>query len=145
MGYLGISDLRNPGQWYCSEGDKDRKIFFLIEIFLLEVKNVFLGNHAVSYALFALLVIVGFLQICVTVISIFVSCYIAFCATKSYAGNIVYNNASLNNEIWRTEVTTETEFPTSQTVRPPGMCPHISIDWLIIVFNCVFRLSTFIQ
>ena len=41
MGYLGISDLRNPGQWYCSEGDKDRKIFFLIEIFLLEVKNVF--------------------------------------------------------------------------------------------------------
>ena len=41
MGCLGISDLRNPGQWYCSEGDKDRKRFFLIEIFLLEVKNVF--------------------------------------------------------------------------------------------------------
>ena len=77
--------------------------------------------------------------------SIFVSCYIAFCATKFYAGNIVYNNASLNNEIWRTEVITETEFPTSPTVRPPGMCPHISIDWLIIVFNFVFRLSTFIQ
>ena len=41
MGCLGISDLRNPGQWYCSEGDKDRKKFFFKEIFLFEVKNIF--------------------------------------------------------------------------------------------------------
>ena len=47
MGCLGISDLRNPGQWYCSEGDKDRKIFFLIEIFLLEVKNVFENDRII--------------------------------------------------------------------------------------------------
>ena len=41
MGCLGISDLRNPGQWYCSEGDKDRKRFFLIEFFLFEEKILF--------------------------------------------------------------------------------------------------------
>eukprot|EP00093_Oithona_nana_P014903 14903.XXX_1187453_1186710_1 [CDS] Oithona nana genome sequencing. len=109
MGCLGISDLRNPGQWYCSEGDKER-------------------NHSVSYALFALLVIVGFLQICVTVISIFLSCYIAFCARKSYAGigNIVYNNTSLNNEIWRTEVITAAEVSNSPEVRPPDYPPSYS-------------------
>ena len=29
MGFLGISDLRNPDQWYCSDGDKNRMIHWI--------------------------------------------------------------------------------------------------------------------
>ena len=119
MGFLGISDLRNPNQWYCSDGDKNRMIHWITKTSHSKIVLFYnLGNHAVSYALFALLVIVGFVHICVTVISILLSCYTAFCATKSYPGIVCNcNNPSLNDQpnIWRSEATEVTD-----PIRPPG-------------------------
>ena len=56
LGGFGISDLRDPNQFYCIEGDKNR-------------------NHRITFALYSTLVLVGFIHICSTVTSIILSCY----------------------------------------------------------------------